>query len=71
LLDEESFKAGFGLQTPIVNGPLKVVRYYPYFNRCFGMLKKLLAKQSDTKYNEVPKFDQGRDFSRSMKTFLI
>lgn len=29
----QSFADGFGLQTPLVNGQLKVIRYYSYFER--------------------------------------
>jgi hypothetical protein len=29
----QSFADGFGLQTPLVNGQLKVIRYHPYFDR--------------------------------------
>lgn len=30
----QSFADGFGLQTPLVNGQLKVIRYHPYYDRC-------------------------------------
>ena len=30
-LPASAFEEGFGLQTPLVNGQLNVVRYYPYF----------------------------------------
>ena len=45
MLTEASLKMGFGLQTPIVSGELKVFRYYSYFNKAFGVLKKFMVSQ--------------------------
>uniref|UniRef100_A0A7S2SK19 Protein O-GlcNAc transferase n=1 Tax=Rhizochromulina marina TaxID=1034831 RepID=A0A7S2SK19_9STRA len=42
-LAPEAFEEGFGLQTPLVNGQLKVIRYYPYFPRAFRLMKELMA----------------------------
>ena len=39
----EAFEEGFGLQTPLVNGQLKVYRYYPYFNQAFNLMKDLIV----------------------------
>jgi len=44
-LTKASLKEGFGLQTPLVTGELRVIRYYPYFNKAFAMLKKLMVTQ--------------------------
>lgn len=41
-LPTKAFNEGFGLQTPIVNGQLKTIRYYPYFPKAFDQLKKQL-----------------------------
>jgi hypothetical protein len=30
------------LQTPLVNGQLKVIRYYPYFPQAFELMKDLI-----------------------------
>jgi len=38
----ESAEVGFTLQTPIIRGQMKINKYYPYFDRCFGLLTKLL-----------------------------
>ena len=46
-LSRNAFEEGFGLQTPIVSGELKVFRYYPYFERAFALLKKLTCKQCE------------------------
>jgi len=35
-MPHESYHEGFGLQTPIVNGQWKTVRYYPYFKRALS-----------------------------------
>jgi len=35
---------GFGLQTPLVNGQLKVIRYYPYFDQAFTLMKDLIVE---------------------------
>ena len=32
-LTTQAFEDGFGLQTPIVNGQLKTIRYYSYFDK--------------------------------------
>ena len=42
-LPKAAFEEGFGLQTPIVNGQLKAVRYYCYFPQAFARMKKLLT----------------------------
>ncbi len=41
-LSTASFKEGFGLQTPIINGQLKAIRYYSYFEKAFVLSKRLL-----------------------------
>jgi hypothetical protein len=42
-LTKKSFHDGFGLHTPMVNGELKCIRYYPYFDMGFALMKKLLT----------------------------
>ena len=42
-LTKKSFEDGFGLHTPMVNGELKCIRYYAYFDMGFALLKKLLV----------------------------
>ena len=37
----KAFEEGFGLQTPLVNGQLKTVRYYPYFDKAFHRMKAI------------------------------
>ncbi|CAM9274638.1 unnamed protein product [Scytosiphon promiscuus] len=44
-LTPSAFKEGFGLQTPMVNGQLKVVRYYPYYPMALDLMKKLMCEQ--------------------------
>jgi len=41
---KKSFGAGFGLQTSILNGHLKVTRYYPYFPKALQVLKDGMKK---------------------------
>ncbi len=41
-LSSTSFREGFGLQTPIINGQLKAIRYYSYFDKAFSLSKRLL-----------------------------
>lgn len=41
-LSSTSFNEGFGLQTPIINGQLKAIRYYSYFDKAFLLSKRLL-----------------------------
>ena len=41
-LPRKAFEDGFGLQTPIVNGQLKTIRYYSYFPLAFKRMKSLL-----------------------------
>jgi hypothetical protein len=41
-LPRRAFQEGFGLETPLVAGQLKVVRYYPYFNKALETLKSIL-----------------------------
>lgn len=36
---------GFALQTPIISGQMKILKYYPYFDRCFELLKRLIPTQ--------------------------
>eukprot|EP01012_Entosiphon_sulcatum_P042266 TRINITY_DN56241_c0_g1_i1.p1 TRINITY_DN56241_c0_g1~~TRINITY_DN56241_c0_g1_i1.p1 ORF type:complete len:907 (+),score=159.92 TRINITY_DN56241_c0_g1_i1:30-2723(+) len=45
VLPEDLYSEGFGLQTPMVTGQLKVPRYYPYFQRCFDATKRLIENQ--------------------------
>ena len=42
-LAPEAFAEGFGLQTPLVNGQLKVYRYYSYFHQAFSLMKDLMV----------------------------
>ena len=42
-LPQDAFADGFGLQTPLVNGQLKAVRYYSYFQPAVARLKALLV----------------------------
>jgi len=49
-LTEKSFSDGFGLHTPMVNGELKCIRYYPYFDMGFALLKKLLTAPGGVYY---------------------
>eukprot|EP01042_Synura_sphagnicola_P003973 gene3973-4987_t len=44
-LTATSFKEGFGLQTPLVNGQLKTIRYYYYFERAFSTTKTLMLRE--------------------------
>ena len=37
-----SFEEGFGLETPMVQGQLRVVRYYSYYQKAFDTVKSLL-----------------------------
>jgi tetratricopeptide (TPR) repeat protein len=39
-----AFDEGFGLQTPIVNGQLKTIRYYSYYPRALQLVKHRLTK---------------------------
>ena len=41
-LTRAAFEEGFGLQTPIVNGQLKTIRYYSYFQPAFALMKDIL-----------------------------
>lgn len=43
-LPAKAFKDGFGLQTPIVNGQLKTIRYYSYFPMALEKTKKLMEE---------------------------
>lgn len=43
-LTPSSFEEGFGLQTPMVNGELKCIRYHSYFGMGFDLLKKILCE---------------------------
>eukprot|EP00752_Nemacystus_decipiens_P001790 g1729.t1 len=45
-LTPSAFREGFGLQTPMVNGQLKVVRYYPYYDMALDLMKRLMCEQS-------------------------
>eukprot|EP01041_Mallomonas_annulata_P007656 gene7656-15668_t len=44
-LTRNAFEEGFGLQTPLVNGQLKTIRYYSYFPKAFTVLKDLLINE--------------------------
>jgi tetratricopeptide (TPR) repeat protein len=41
----ESFEEGFGLQTPMISGQLRCIRYYSYFKMGFEVLKSQAANQ--------------------------
>ena len=43
-LSKKAFEDGFGLHTPMVNGELKCIRYYPYFEQGFSLLIKILTE---------------------------
>ncbi len=45
LLTPASFRAGFGLQTPLVTGQTHVPRYYPYFARAIALTRELVLEQ--------------------------
>ena len=45
-LSPEAFAEGFGLQTPLVNGQLKVIRYHPYFDQAFTLMKEIMVQVS-------------------------
>jgi len=50
--NNEAGRKAFALQTPIISGQMKIIKYYPYFERCFNILKKLLPLQhSDLGYH--------------------
>ncbi|CAM9199844.1 unnamed protein product, partial [Ectocarpus fasciculatus] len=42
-----SFEEGFGLETPIVQGQLRVIRYYSYFQKAFDTVKRLLSTNTN------------------------
>ena len=44
-LGKKAFEDGFGLQTPLVAGELRVFRYFPYYRQAFRRLKKLCCAQ--------------------------
>lgn len=45
LLSPEAFEEGFGLQTPMYSGQMKVPRYYPYCISAFNAMKPLILDQ--------------------------
>merc|ERR1719461_1627001 len=45
LIENNNFQMGFALQTPILNGQMKNLKYYAYHDRCFGLMKKLVPEQ--------------------------
>ena len=49
-MPHKAFEEGFGLQTPIVNGQLKTVRYYCYFDTAFALFKRVML---DTGYYDA------------------
>lgn len=42
-LPQKDFEEGFGLQTPLVNGQMKTIRYYAYFPQAFARMTSLLG----------------------------
>ena len=42
---DAAFQEGFGLQTPLVNGHLRTVRYAPYYQLAFDRVKSLLQEE--------------------------
>lgn len=40
----DSFQAGFGLQTPMISGQLKCIRYHSYCEKAFQLVKSLITK---------------------------
>ena len=51
-LGRKPFEEGFGLQTPLVAGELKVFRYYPYYEIAFRQLKKYCCVQCNLQNEE-------------------
>ena len=45
LLTRESYEIGFGLQTPLWGGQLKIPRYYPYFPYAMQIMKQYTLEQ--------------------------
>jgi tetratricopeptide (TPR) repeat protein len=45
LLTRESYDIGFGLQTPLWGGQLKIPRYYPYFPYAMQIMKQYTLEQ--------------------------
>ena len=37
-----AFTEGFGLETPIISGQCKIVRYYPYFDMALSTMKDII-----------------------------
>ncbi|KAJ9442032.1 Suppressor of RPS4-RLD 1 [Diplonema papillatum] len=44
-LSEESLREGFGVQTPMIIGEQKVVKYHQYHDRCLALLKEAVVDQ--------------------------
>lgn len=42
-LPQKDFEEGFGLQTPLVNGQMKTIRYYAYYPQAFARMTSLLV----------------------------
>lgn len=58
MIESSSFRAGFGLHTPLINGHMKVPKYSSYFPHCFKLLLKLVPEQEKCLTNEKKKSDQ-------------
>jgi hypothetical protein len=60
-LPKKAFEEGFGLQTPIVNGQMKTIRYYSYYPQAFSRMKSLLEcgyYNTDGNYRELSFIDR-------------
>ena len=44
---EKNFAEGYGLETPIVQGQLRVIRYYSYFQKALDSVKDLLLSSNN------------------------
>ena len=58
-----SFEEGFGLQTPLVSGEFKVFRYYPYFDRGFELMKKLVVQQCKLNPKQAAKVEAAKSLA--------
>ena len=54
-LTPESFQKGYGTTTPLIIGDKKNIRYFPYFNSVFNLLKFLLPLQEKLSDEQVYK----------------
>ena len=52
-LTSESFKKGYGTTTPLIIGDKKNIRYFPYFNSVYNLLKFLIPMQVKLSNDQV------------------